>query len=1170
VTRPPRAALPPAGEPVLNVKVANAPLRPPAGRAEGALVCIDGERYYQITGVDQLPPFLATVASDADHFLFVSSTGALTAGRRHADLALFPYTTDDRLHDAAEVTGPKTILRVRSGEGVRLWEPFSTRHQGLYRVTRSLGKSVHGNKLRFEEVNHDLRLAFSYQWQTSARLGLVRRAELVNQGNQPAEVEVLDGVQNLLPPGIGKRLQQEMSTLGDAYKDSELDPALGLGIFRLSSIPVDAAEPSEALRATTIWSTGLRSRTFLLSSTQLDRFRSGFDVESETRNKGRRGAFFVRATLVLEPGDSHRFYLVADVDQDGAAVVATARRLRAGAGNTVAQIEEDVALGTSRLVDLVAGADGLEISGDPLGNVRHFANVLFNGMRGGFPERAYLIRRADLLRFVATASRRTHARCLRFLAALPEETAHPDLLARARAEGDPDLERLISEYLPLTFSRRHGDPSRPWNEFAIAVRDDKGQAVLDYQGNWRDLFQNWEALALAYPGYLTSMITKFVDASTADGHNPYRITRDGFEWEVEDPHDPWSYIGYWGDHQVIYLLRLLERSERYHPGRLGESLGRRIFSYANVPYRIRPFEAQIADPQETVDFAAQEHQAALARAVDLGSDGKLLLDDDGTPQRATLAEKLLLLALARLSSYVPEAGLWMNTQRPEWNDANNALVGNGASMVTLYHLRRYLRFTRDLLAQGPASLEVAAEIEQLFRKIAGALSRHERLLSGPIGPDQRRQVLESLARPMSEYRARIYAHRFSGERSTVTVADLRAFCDSALRHIDHAIRANRRDDGLYHAYNLIKHQGDGIEIRRLPEMLEGQVAVLSAGILSAAGALSVLAALRASALWRADQKSYLLYPDRQLPLFLEKNQVPLDSVRQSELLAQMLERKDGRLVRLDVDGGVHFNPDFRNAKLLGAALDALTATGDGPLAALVAAERQQILELYEQVFDHQSFTGRSGSFYKYEGLGSIYWHQVSKLLLAVQENLEPEARRGADPAVLERLYAHYHEIREGIGVHKPPTVYGAFPTDPYSHTPAHMGAQQPGLTGQVKEDIICRQRELGVVIEGGRLRFDFALLRREELLAEGGCFRYRDAHGQERSLDLPPASLAFTVCQVPVIYRRAPRGRLHVTFADGRQSQSDDLALDSATSKSIFDRRGQVSALVVDLPDLPD
>ncbi|MCK7481714.1 MAG: hypothetical protein M0C28_34500 [Candidatus Moduliflexus flocculans] len=50
---------------------------------------------------------------------------------------------------------------------------------------------------------------------------------------------------------------------------------------------------------------------------------------------------------------------------------------------------------------------------------------------------------------------------------------------------------------------------------------------------------------------------------------------------------------------------------------------------------------------------------------------------------ANLAEKLLTLLLAKLVNFVPEGGIWMNTQRPEWNDANNALVGKGLSVVTL-------------------------------------------------------------------------------------------------------------------------------------------------------------------------------------------------------------------------------------------------------------------------------------------------------------------------------------------------------------------------------------------------------------------------------------------------------------------------------------------------------
>ncbi len=74
-------------------------------------------------------------------------------------------------------------------------------------------------------------------------------------------------------------------------------------------------------------------------------------------------------------------------------------------------------------------------------------------------------------------------------------------------------------------------------------------------------------------------------------------------------------------------------------------------------------------------------------------------------------------------------------------------------------------------------------------------------------------------------------------------------------------------------------------------------------------------------------------------------------------------------------------------------------------------------------------------------------------------------KEGAAPATLDALAAHYHEINKGIGVHKAPAVYGAFPTDPYSHTPAGKGAQQPGMTGQVKEDILSRFGELGVFVQ---------------------------------------------------------------------------------------------------------
>ena len=85
-------------------------------------------------------------------------------------------------------------------------------------------------------------------------------------------------------------------------------------------------------------------------------------------------------------------------------------------------------------------------------------------------------------------------------------------------------------------------------------------------------------------------------------------------------------------------------------------------------------------------------------------------------------------------------------------------------------------------------------------------------------------------------------------------------------------------------------------------------------------------------------------------------------------------------------------------------------------------------------------------------------------------------------AKIGKLFDHFYEINAGIGAHKSPKLYGAFPTDPYSHTPAGRGAQQPGMTGQVKEDILCRFGELGYYVKKGCLGFYPDILNLEEFI----------------------------------------------------------------------------------------
>ena len=224
-----------------------------------------------------------------------------------------------------------------------------------------------------------------------------------------------------------------------------------------------------------------------------------------------------------------------------------------------------------------------------------------------------------------------------------------------------------------------------------------------------------------------------------------------------------------------------------------------------------------------------------------------------------------------------------------------------------------------------------------------------------------------------------------------------------------------------------------------------------------------------------------------------------------------------------------------------------------------------MLGVFEEIFDHKSFTGRSGTFFGYEGLGSIYWHMVSKLLLAVQENCLLAINTNENEVIIGKLLDHYYEINAGIGVHKSPELYGAFPTDPYSHTPATKGAQQPGMTGQVKEDAISRFGELGVYVKEGTIVFNPRLLKADEFLSSAKTFKFTDVNNVEQDIQLKSNSLAYTYCQVPVVYSVSDKNSLEVVFNNGKHIQSDNLKIDWNISKSIFERKGEVVQINVSL-----
>ncbi|TXG36996.1 hypothetical protein [Seonamhaeicola maritimus] len=1130
---------------------------------KGALVNFNNENYYKISNSNLMRPFFMSIVSDSNHWMFISSNGGLTAGRKNSEFSLFPYYTDDKITESVETTGSKSIFRVIIDGKIHLWEPFSVRQMGFYKVEQNLYKNTFGNKVVFEEINEDLGLTYRYQWNSSNEFGFIKESTLINNSNSDIDISILDGLQNIIPAGVGTDLQNSRSNLVDAYKRSELKAETGIGIYALSSIIVDKAEPSEALKANTIWSFGFNNPTYLVSSLQLDSFRQGASLTQEEDIKAEKGAYFINTAITLKSNGVKSWSFVANVNQSMSSIVKLSELIK-DSKNLEEVIQKDINLGTKNLIKLTGASDGLQLTSDTHTNTRHFANTLFNIMRGGIFDNNYQIEKGDFLKYISKANKEVFQSEINVLNDLDEEFTLGAIKQLVKSSTNSDFKRLCLEYLPLKFSRRHGDPSRPWNKFSINTRNEiDGSKILDYEGNWRDIFQNWEALAHAYPEFMESMIHKFLNATTFDGYNPYRVTKDGFDWEVIEEHDPWSYIGYWGDHQIIYLLKFLEFIEDYYPTNLERLFNENIFVYANVPYKIKPYADILSNPKDTIDFDYQLDQKINTDKKKIGADAALLKDKNGNIYKANLIEKLLATVLAKVSNFIPEGGIWLNTQRPEWNDANNALVGNGVSMVTLYYLERFLSFFESIIEQSNLEeVQISKELKTFFSGIVNTLISNATILSGSVTNKHRKEVLDGLGNAASNYRETIYKNSFSNEKTDITKQEVLEFIKTTKAYLEHSIQANKRADDLYHAYNLMTVENDDeISISYLPEMLEGQVAALSSGYLKPKEALTLLDGLKNSALFRHDQYSYILYPDKELPGFEVKNTINANDVQKSKLLIQLVNDGNIQIIEKDILGEYHFNSNFNNANSLKEALNNLPESYDD----LKDKDNQLVLNIFENVFNHKAFTGRSGTFFGYEGLGSIYWHMVSKLLLAVQENCLLAINENENDETIGRLLEHYYEIQAGIGVHKSPELYGAFPTDPYSHTPATKGAQQPGMTGQVKEDVLCRIGELGVFVNNGQINFNPRLLRKEEFITTSKTFNYTSVNNQDKSIELDIDSLCFTYCQIPVIYKLSHNEKLKVILNDNSIIELDSLTLDKNTSKQIFERSGIIEQIEVSI-----
>lgn len=1101
----------------------------------GSQVILDGESFYKIENYDCMTDFFMTITSSSDVWNFLWAQGGITAGRKNCEYAIFPYYTSDKLQDTKSTTGPLTIIRIKNeGQKGYVWQPFENlmstgkeRYSQQMNIQRNLYKNLNGSKIWFEEINLTAGISFRYGWTSSAKYGLVKMTHIENLTNNKISLEILDGCRNIMSSNSPTSLQNDKSNLLDAYKKSEVADEANIALLSLSSVVSDRAEPSEALNTNVCWFS--TADKVILSENAVPLFlNANRDALYSEPNKmnGKRAECYIVHDSELGPKQAECWEQIFDTNYDISKLVLLEDEIKQRE-NAVHLLLKDIAETEAKLEANIAAADGIQNTKNKIGDLHHRTNVMFNIMRGGIFYNEGKISPKD---FVTFASHR-NKKLAKELESLISSSAlgskdfvlYSELKEVVFGTNNPQLKRFFLEYLPLTFSRRHGDPSRPWNRFNIEILDSEGKDKINYEGNWRDIFQNWEALLWSFPEYTQNIVSVFLDTMTVEGYNPYRICRDELDWEVPEKGNPWAQYGYWGDHQVIYLQKLLEFLANYDKKALLSMMSEKIFSTANLPYRLKSYKEIYASPRNSILFDYDMDKAIKALEKEYGTDARLILNEDKSVQLSTMATKLIQLILAKVLNHIPESGIWMNTQRPEWNDANNALAGFGTSVVTMCYLERMLNFLIKLFEENESSLCVNTTVADTLKKAAALYAELNKKKT--LTDSERKTFTDDFGKLFEEERTVLYSKGFGEGYTELSSKELVSFLKAFSTGIKASIQANKREDNLYHSYNSVILKENEITNTNLKLMLEGQVAVLSSGLLKKTEKKALTEALRKSDLFEPNQYSYLLYPNGTLPDFKKKNNLTQEDVAS---LSAFRERSGTLVLKKDAHGAFHFNPLFRNADVMKEFFDKMDEDKKPN-----SEETKILLALYEKIFNHQAFTGRSGGFYAYEGLGCIYWHMVSKLLLAVQENITDSK---------DELFSFYKDVKKGLGSAKTPAEYGAFPFDPYSHTPYLQGAKQPGMTGQVKEEVLARWGELGLKICDGKAGFEPNFLEKSEF---------------------DDGKLEFTWCGTKIVYDSSKAGTISVTYKDGKKADFSGSSLPLEESRKLFERTGEIEQITV-------
>lgn len=650
---------------------------------------------------------------------------------------------------------------------------------------------------------------------------LCRKVVIKNISGQKTVLEVLDGLAQLIPFGIGHAEYKEISNTLKAWMD----------VFNLKN-----GAPFFRVRASTA------------DTETVDAVTGGFFCVSTVN--GVPVTPIVDAQLIFGQNTSLSSpdgFVMSSLDEIKNARQITSNKVPCAFAPAKAELYKNEALEIRTVIGYLDSVEQLNAIKDKLCNAQYFEDKARENDR----------MLAELLRPVECKTASTE-----FDAYIRQ--CYLDNILRGGRPVFFENENGTAVY--YVFSRKHGDLERDYNDFRL-----QATPYSQGNGNFRDVCQNRRCDTLIFPKVGDYNIRLFAELLQADGYNPlvvngnvFRISpqkldavlkkhdvselqkkdiaavvKDGFIpgslmkylvgtgksqneiqklfsdilfYSTEDT-DAEFKEGYWVDHWT-YILDLIESYLAVFPERCEELLfGRSDYRYYQSPVKVAPRR------EKYVKVSGALRQVHAVRE-DKTRQGGWMKTKDNKLFTTNLYVKLFTLALVKFAALDRAGiGIEMEAGKPGWNDSLNGLPSLfGSSFPETIELKRLTAFLLDNLNDKEISLP--DEVYNLLAEVSNSLK--------DCGESDLK-FWESISSARETYRESI-ACGFSGFYKKCSAKFIQQFLSEVLKKLDSAVeKAVAAGDGIVPTYFCYKPGAAGREEVKpitLPHFLEGSARLL--------------------------------------------------------------------------------------------------------------------------------------------------------------------------------------------------------------------------------------------------------------------------------------------------------------------------------------------------------